>query len=74
MWAVGTQSVAVATAMPARLFPSVALAVPASVCWAIGLVQYLLIATIVLARLLVRPLTAEELRPHYWIFMGAAAG
>ncbi|MGV9384698.1 SLAC1 family transporter [Nonomuraea sp. NPDC003707] len=30
-------------------------------------------ASNVLARLLVRPLTAEELRPHYWIFMGAAA-
>ncbi|MBB5783169.1 tellurite resistance protein TehA-like permease [Nonomuraea jabiensis] len=73
VWVVGTQSVAVATATLTRLFPSAALAVPASVCWAIGLVQYLLIAAIVLARLLARPLRAEELRPHYWIFMGAAA-
>ncbi|MDX3110906.1 tellurite resistance/C4-dicarboxylate transporter family protein [Nonomuraea angiospora] len=73
VWVVGTQSVAVATAMLARLFPGGALAVPASVCWAIGLVQYLLIAAIVLTRLLARPPAAEELRPHYWIFMGAAA-
>ncbi|MBE1588349.1 hypothetical protein ACFPOI_53130 [Nonomuraea angiospora] len=33
VWVVGTQSVAVATAMPARLFPGGALALPRSASW-----------------------------------------
>ncbi|KAB8196744.1 hypothetical protein FH608_008565 [Nonomuraea phyllanthi] len=73
MWVVGTQSVAVATSVLAQLVPGPGLIVAASVCWAIGLVQYVLIAAIVLGRLLARPVAPEDLTPHYWIFMGAAA-
>lgn len=73
IWVVGTESVAVATAVLARLSPSPALTALASVCWAIGLVQYLLIAALALARLLVRPVAPGDLAPQYWVFMGAAA-
>lgn len=76
LWAVGSESVAVAAATLARVTPGhgpVVLPVLAVVCWAIGLMQYLLTATIVLARLLARPVRAEDLMTSVWIFMGAAA-
>jgi tellurite resistance protein TehA-like permease len=73
MWVVGTQSVAVAAAALDKLTPSLLLAVSASVCWAIGLVQYLLTAATALARLLARPVAPVDLIPPYWVFMGAAA-
>ncbi|MGW3046118.1 tellurite resistance/C4-dicarboxylate transporter family protein [Kitasatospora sp. NPDC001159] len=73
IWAVGTQSVAVACAALDRLTPHVWLAVLASVCWAIGIVQHLLTAALVLARLLVHPVGPDDLIPPYWVFMGAAA-
>ncbi|HVV19412.1 MAG TPA: tellurite resistance/C4-dicarboxylate transporter family protein [Pseudonocardiaceae bacterium] len=77
LWVVGTQSVAVAAATLAAVAPATALATvlaeAGAVCWAIGLVLYLLLAGIVLARLLVRPVAAAELMSPYWVFMGAAA-
>jgi uncharacterized protein YeaO (DUF488 family)/tellurite resistance protein TehA-like permease len=73
LWAVGSESVAVAAASLARAAPSHALAVLAAVCWAIGLIQYLLTAAIVLTRLLARPIQPEGLMTSVWIFMGAAA-
>ncbi|SED82403.1 DUF488 family protein [Streptomyces sp. Ag109_O5-10] len=73
LWAVGSESVAVAAASLARVTPGHALAVLAVVCWAVGLVQYLLTAGLVLARLLVRPVQPEGLMTSVWIFMGAAA-
>ncbi|MGW3045784.1 tellurite resistance/C4-dicarboxylate transporter family protein [Kitasatospora sp. NPDC001159] len=73
IWTVGTQSVAVACAALDRLTPQVWLAVLASVCWAIGIVQYLLTAALVLARLLVHPVGPDDVIPPYWVFMGAAA-
>ncbi|MEU6307772.1 DUF488 family protein, N3 subclade [Streptomyces chartreusis] len=73
LWAVGSESVAVAAASLARAAPSHALVVLAVVCWAIGLIQYLLTAAIVLARLLARPIRPEGLMTSVWIFMGAAA-
>ncbi|MCX4649204.1 hypothetical protein OG456_44040, partial [Streptomyces sp. NBC_01446] len=50
LWAVGSESVAVAAASLARVTPGHALAVLAVVCWAVGLMQYLLTAALVLAR------------------------
>lgn len=41
----------------------------AVVCWAVGLMQYLLTAALVLAR----PVRPEGLMTSVWIFMGAAA-
>lgn len=73
IWAVGTESVAVACASLAPHVGGSALGAFASVCWAVGLVQYMLIAALVLARLLLKPLAADELIPPYWVFMGAAA-
>ncbi|MFJ9539825.1 tellurite resistance/C4-dicarboxylate transporter family protein [Streptomyces sp. NPDC101225] len=73
LWAVGSESVAVAAASLARAAPSHALAVLAMVCWAIGLIQYLLTAAMVLTRLLARPTRPEGLMTSVWIFMGAAA-
>lgn len=73
LWAVGSESVAVAAASLARAAPSHALAVLAVVCWAIGLIQYVLTAAIVLTRLLARPIHPEGLMTSVWIFMGAAA-
>ncbi|MER6069725.1 DUF488 family protein [Streptomyces sp. NPDC001817] len=73
LWSVGSESVAVAAASLARVTPGHALAVLAVVCWAVGLMQYLLTAALVLARLLARPVQPEGLMTSVWIFMGAAA-
>ncbi|MFJ9711449.1 hypothetical protein [Streptomyces sp. NPDC101234] len=55
--------------LPARID----LPVPAVVCWGGGLMRYPLVAAIVLARLLARPVRPEGLMTSVWIFMGAAA-
>nr|WP_285557223.1 tellurite resistance/C4-dicarboxylate transporter family protein [Streptomyces hygroscopicus] len=73
IWVVGTQSVAVATAALAPHTGGRALGALASVCWAVGLLQYLLVAALALARLLLVPMEPRELVPPYWVFMGAAA-
>ncbi|WP_307820305.1 DUF488 family protein [Streptomyces sp. MC1] len=73
LWAVGSESVAVAAASLARVTPGHVLPVLAAVCWSVGLMQYFLTAAIVLARLLARPVQPEGLMTSVWIFMGAAA-
>lgn len=73
VWVVGTESVAVAAASLAHFVAGGALAGFASVCWAVGLLQYVLTAGMVLARLLLHQVTPRELIPPYWVFMGAAA-
>ncbi|MFC9281095.1 DUF488 family protein [Streptomyces collinus] len=73
LWAVGSQSVAVAAASLAATGTGQVLPLLAAVCWAVGLVQYLLTAGIVLARLLARPVQPDGLMTSVWIFMGAAA-
>ncbi len=73
LWAVGSESVAVAAAALGRQTTGHLLPLLALVCWAIGLMQYLLTAAIVLARLLVRPVAPGNLMTSAWIFMGAAA-
>ncbi|WP_323187103.1 MULTISPECIES: DUF488 family protein [unclassified Streptomyces] len=73
LWAVGSESLALAAASLDRVSSSHVLSVLAVVCWAIGLMQYLLTAAIVLARLLARPVQPEGLMTSVWIFMGAAA-
>lgn len=72
-WVVGTQSVAVAAASLASSGPGAVFMVAGLVCWAVGLMLYVLIAALVLERLLVRPVEPAGLIPAYWIFMGAAA-
>ncbi|MEV6449522.1 tellurite resistance/C4-dicarboxylate transporter family protein [Amycolatopsis sp. NPDC051716] len=73
LWAVSSESVAVAAAALSRQITGHLLPILAMACWAIGLMQYLLTAGIVLARLLARPVVPENLMTSAWIFMGAAA-
>lgn len=73
LWAVGSESVAVAAGALSRQTTGHLLPVLAWGCWGIGLMQYLLTAGIVLARLLARPVAPEKLMTSVWIFMGAAA-
>jgi tellurite resistance protein TehA-like permease len=72
-WVVSTQSVAVAAASLASSGLGAEFGLLALVCWAVGLMLYVLIAALVLARLLLRAVEPVELIPAYWIFMGAAA-
>ena len=70
LWVVGTQSMAVgATALPA----SAALTALAVSCWSVGAVLYLIIATLVLAALLMFGARPTDITPPYWVFMGATA-
>lgn len=72
MWVVATQSIAVAAAsVPPSTSP---LLVPlAMTCWAVGVVLYVITATLLLGALFVFPVRPSELIPAYWVFMGATA-
>ena len=72
LWTVGTQSLAVALT---SLKPPVASgpAVLAVLLWAVGVVLYLITATLALAGLLHFPVQPAGLTPAYWVFMGATA-
>jgi tellurite resistance protein TehA-like permease len=72
VWVVGTQSIAVAiTSLPPPV--SEARAALAVGCWAVGVVLYLLIATLVCSALLQYPVRPAEITPPYWVFMGSTA-
>lgn len=73
IWVVGTQSVSVAAAALAAEQHHHALVVLAAACWAIGLVQYLLLAGLELARLLLGRISPRESIAPFWVFMGSAA-
>lgn len=73
IWVVGTQSVAVAAASLAPHTGGRILGILASVCWGVGLLQYLLVTVLVLARLLLEPVEPTAALAPYWVFMGAAA-
>jgi len=72
LWVVGTQSLAVALA---SLAPPVDhwVATLAAMLWTVGVVLYLIIATLVLGGLLHFPVQPASLTPAYWVFMGATA-
>jgi tellurite resistance protein TehA-like permease len=72
LWTVGTQSLAVALASlkPPLASPLVVLAV---LLWAVGVLLYLITATLALAGLLHFPVQPAGLTPAYWVFTGAAA-
>jgi tellurite resistance protein TehA-like permease len=69
---VGTQSIAVAATSLPRPVPA-ALAVLAVGTWAVGVVLYLILATLLAGVRLAYPVRPAELTPVYWVFMGAAA-
>jgi tellurite resistance protein TehA-like permease len=48
-------------------------ALVATSLWAVGLLLYVLLMAIILARLLLLPLDAAQASPPYWITMGATA-
>lgn len=73
LWVVATQSMAIAFTSLARVHGSGPLAGVAVAFWGVGVMLYLLIATLVTLRLLTRPNRPESLSPTYWIFMGATA-
>jgi len=75
IWVVGTQSIAVTWAMldqaggaQARIAPLVAV-----LLWSVGVVLYLVVATLVLTRLLLVEVRPADLTPPYWVTMGATA-
>lgn len=73
MWSVGVQSVAVAAVGLALAEPSEGWALLAVAAWALGLFLYALDGVLVVVRLMTLPVTPADLRPPYWISMGAAA-
>lgn len=73
LWVVGTQSLATAAATLGQEYRSHLLAAIAVALWGIGVVLYLMLATIVTLRLLTVPGNPKTLNPSYWIYMGATA-
>ena len=72
LWTVGTQALAVDLS---AFKPPVAsgLAALAVLLWAVGVMLYLITATLVLVGLLHFPVRPVALTPAYWVFMGATA-
>lgn len=68
---VGTQSIAVAVTAVSPT--GAATRAIAAVCWAAGVVLYLLTAAVVTVSLLQYPRRPEDITPPYWIFTGATA-
>jgi tellurite resistance protein TehA-like permease len=75
LWVVATQSLATAAAMVAvHEAPLRQVASVFSVCaWAAGAVLYLILITMIFARLLLFDVAPADLEPGYWIAMGATA-
>lgn len=73
LWVVGTQSLATAAAAVGEEAHSGVLALAAVALWGIGIVLYLMLATLVTLRLLTTRNEARALGASYWIYMGATA-
>ncbi|RNE56757.1 tellurite resistance/C4-dicarboxylate transporter family protein [Cryobacterium tepidiphilum] len=73
LWVVGTQSLATVTAVFAADPGNEELAAPAVALWGIGVLLYLMLATLVTLRLLTVPSRPDNFNPSYWIYMGATA-
>lgn len=73
MWSVGVQSVAVAATGLDLAGPSEGWALVSVAAWALGLFLYALDGVLVVVRLMTLPVAPADLRPPYWIAMGAAA-
>jgi tellurite resistance protein TehA-like permease len=74
LWVVATQAVSPAAALVSR---TGAVATPARVTavltWAVGVVLYLVLLTVLLLRLFVAPVRPRQMTTPYWIVMGATA-
>ena len=75
LWIVATQSLSLAAAVLVPAWPSQSsLLAPVSAgLWSVGLLLYLMVATLILLRWLTVPMTPATLGPPYWILMGATA-
>lgn len=73
LWVVGTQSLATASAVIAPLWHNQALAAVSVALWGIGVMLYLILATLVTLRLLTVRSEPRTLGASYWIYMGATA-
>ena len=75
LWVVSTQSLSVAASTLVPVWPlQSGLLAPAAVgLWSVGLVLYLLLASLIMLRWLTVAMTPATLGPPYWILMGATA-
>ncbi|WP_427170107.1 tellurite resistance/C4-dicarboxylate transporter family protein [Arthrobacter sp. 92] len=76
IWCVASQSVSVAAASIEPLAAPdwrAALALAAVVAWSVGLILYAAVGIFVSLRLMTYPIRAEDLRPQYFVAMGAMA-
>jgi tellurite resistance protein TehA-like permease len=73
LWAVGAQSVAVAAAVLAPLRGGTALSDVAVAGWFLGALLYLVTALLVILRLVLHDVAAEDVAPPFWVAMGATA-
>jgi tellurite resistance protein TehA-like permease len=75
IWVVGTQSIAVSASVLDRPAGGQArlTALTAVLMWSVGVVLYLMVATLVLTRLLLLEVRPRDLTPPYWVTMGATA-
>lgn len=75
LWVVGTQSVATAATDVASHHTSAAgdFVFVASGMWAVGVILYLVLIAIIMARLLLVDLAPDQLSHPYWVAMGATA-
>jgi len=70
---VATQSLATVAAVTGKATGSPAVAAIAVALWGIGVMLYLMLATLVTLRLLTVPSRLDTFAPTYWIYMGATA-
>lgn len=75
IWVVGTQSLAVISAALGSAYPGEArlAGLAAVLMWSVGVMLYLIVATLVLLRLLLLEVRPADLTPPYWVTMGATA-
>lgn len=73
LWVVATQSVAVTSAALAHEADLSFFAAVAALGWSVGILQLVVVAALVAARLLIVPLAAADEVAPYWVFMGSGA-
>lgn len=73
LWVVATQSLAAVSAVVGHDRDSEFLSAAAVAMWGIGVMLYLMLATLITLRLLTMPNEAHTFNPSYWIYMGATA-
>jgi tellurite resistance protein TehA-like permease len=73
LWVVATQSLAAVAAVLGHDRDREFLSAAAVGMWGIGVMLYLMLATLITLRLLTTPNDARTFNPSYWIYMGATA-